>query len=80
MKLSPEQCADVSLDILTGFHLVDGKERMVVVEGRVEGAMNIMQVRGQMPDARECALKTAYCLSSGCGLPPLFFSVIYYHW
>ena len=47
MKLSPEQCADVSLDILTGFHLVDGKERMVVVEGRVEGAMNIMQVRGQ---------------------------------
>ena len=41
---------------------------------------HFMQVRGQMPDACECALKTAYCLSSGCGLPPLFFSVIYYHW
>lgn len=44
-KLTPEQAADASLDLLTGFHLVDGKERVVVLEGRREGAVKLLQVR-----------------------------------
>ena len=32
------------LDILTGYHLVDGQERLVVVEGLADGAMGRMQV------------------------------------
>eukprot|EP00798_Chlamydomonas_sp_ICE-L_P018236 gene18236-24687_t len=35
-KLTPEQASDRELDLLTGFHLVDGKERMIVLEGMDE--------------------------------------------
>ncbi|DBA67916.1 TPA: hypothetical protein ACH3X2_014119 [Trebouxia sp. C0005] len=38
-KLTAEQAAEHTLDLLTGFQLVDGKERMIVVEGLAEGAM-----------------------------------------
>jgi hypothetical protein len=44
-KLSQEQASDTDLDILTGFHLVDGKERMIVLEGLVEGIMKVVKVR-----------------------------------
>lgn len=36
-KLTAEQAADTGLDLLTGFHLVDGKERLIVLEGHVDG-------------------------------------------
>ncbi|GAX72591.1 hypothetical protein CEUSTIGMA_g47.t1 [Chlamydomonas eustigma] len=43
-KLTQEQASDTSLDILTGFHLVDGKERMIVLEGLVEGVMKVVKL------------------------------------
>eukprot|EP00891_Asterochloris_glomerata_P007094 jgi/Astpho2/7094/Aster-x1406 len=41
-KLSDEQAADPELDVLTGFQLVDGQERMIVVEGLADKAMKVM--------------------------------------
>ncbi len=43
-RLTPQQLTDTSLDLLTGWHLVDGRERVVAVEGRAEGAMTAIQV------------------------------------
>lgn len=37
-QLSPEQVSDDSLDVLTGFQLVDGALRVFVVEGPAQGA------------------------------------------
>ncbi len=42
-KLTAEQAADTQLDLLTGWHLVDGKERIIAVEGRADGAMRVVQ-------------------------------------
>ncbi|KAG2498371.1 hypothetical protein HYH03_003630 [Edaphochlamys debaryana] len=42
-QLTPEQAKDRELDLLTGWHLVDGRERIVVVEGLAEGAMEIVK-------------------------------------
>ncbi len=38
-QLSAAQSTDPTLDILTGFHMVDGCERIIVVEGLAGGAM-----------------------------------------
>ncbi len=43
-RLTPEQCSDTSIDLLTGWHLVDGRERVIAVEGRSQGAMQVIQV------------------------------------
>lgn len=40
-KMGPEAS---DKDLLTGFHLIDGKERLIVVEGRADGAMAIVKV------------------------------------
>ena len=45
-KLTQAQALDMSLDLLTGFQLVDGKERMIVIEGLESGAMKIVKVWG----------------------------------
>ncbi|EFJ51585.1 hypothetical protein VOLCADRAFT_87753 [Volvox carteri f. nagariensis] len=42
-QLTPDQASDRSLDLLTGWHLVDGRERVIVVEGLAEGAMKIVK-------------------------------------
>ena len=44
LKLTQEQASDTTLDLLTGFHLVDGKERVVVLEGLEAGAMKVIKV------------------------------------
>lgn len=36
-QLSQEQEADAGLDVITGFHLVDGALRVFVLEGPAEG-------------------------------------------
>lgn len=36
-QLSPEQVLDESLDVLTGYHLVDGDLRLFMLEGPAEG-------------------------------------------
>ncbi|KAL6762514.1 hypothetical protein V8C86DRAFT_2518926 [Haematococcus lacustris] len=41
-KLSEEQAADPDLDLLTGFHLVDGRRRLIVLEGLASGAMKLV--------------------------------------
>ena len=41
-KLSEEQMADSSLDLLTGFHLIDSDRRLIVVEGLKVGSMSII--------------------------------------
>lgn len=46
-RLTAEQAGHPSgggLDLLTGFHAVDGHERIVVVEGLAEGAMKLVKV------------------------------------
>lgn len=43
-QLTPGQCCSGGLDLLTGWHLVDGKERIIAVEGNAEGAMKVIQV------------------------------------
>lgn len=42
-KLTPEQAADKSLDIITGFQLIDGDVRMIFVEGLLKGCMQVVQ-------------------------------------
>ena len=37
-QLSARKAADPSLDLLTGFHLADGEERLLVLEGLAGGA------------------------------------------
>lgn len=54
-QLTPEQAADRQLDLLTGWHLVDGRERVIVVEGLAEGAMKIVKVRGGWGQDRQRA-------------------------
>ena len=39
LRLTSEQAADSSLDIVTGFHLVDGSHRCVVLEGLATGSI-----------------------------------------
>jgi len=38
-KLEPEQQQDPNVDLLTGFQLVDGKRRLMIIEGLADGAM-----------------------------------------
>ena len=38
-QLPPEKWADGTEDLLTGFHVVAGERRLVVLEGLAEGAM-----------------------------------------
>lgn len=38
-KLEPEQQQDSNFDLLTGFQLVDGQRRLVIIEGLAYGAM-----------------------------------------
>ncbi|KAK3287572.1 hypothetical protein CYMTET_4921 [Cymbomonas tetramitiformis] len=42
-KLDNEQINDPELDLLTGFHLVDGKIRLIVLEGLAAGIMQTVQ-------------------------------------
>ncbi|GFR51407.1 hypothetical protein Agub_g13845, partial [Astrephomene gubernaculifera] len=42
-QLSGQQAGDRQLDLLTGWHLVDGRERIILVEGLAEGAMRIVK-------------------------------------
>lgn len=36
-QLSPDQVSDEALDVLTGFHVVDGALRLFVLEGPAQG-------------------------------------------
>eukprot|EP00854_Cymbomonas_tetramitiformis_P001936 gene1936-2620_t len=49
-KLDNEQINDPELDLLTGFHLVDGKIRLIVLEGLAAGIMQTVQRAMDMPD------------------------------
>lgn len=42
-RLTEQQAADTTLDLLTGFHMVDGRERLVVLEG-VKGGKGLSVV------------------------------------
>ncbi|KAK9808931.1 hypothetical protein WJX72_006568 [[Myrmecia] bisecta] len=44
-RLSEAEASSPSLDLLTGFHMVDGKERMILIEGLAEGA-GMQQING----------------------------------
>eukprot|EP00892_Ulva_mutabilis_P005256 jgi/Ulvmu1/3101/UM015_0141.1 len=59
-ELDEGSSTDASLDVFTGFHLVDGKQRIIVVEGLAEQAMQTLIVQ-----VAEWALRNNSPLSNG---------------
>eukprot|EP00884_Botryococcus_braunii_P019970 jgi/Botrbrau1/6657/Bobra.0202s0005.1 len=58
-RLSEAQIADCTLDLLTGFQVVDGNVRLLVVEGLEEGAMKEVQRLAMYISAAAGALNPA---------------------
>lgn len=55
-ELGEAQCADATLDVLTGCHITDGERRLILLEGPADGAMQDLVAQVQLCNGSSLAV------------------------